>query len=88
MSIALVGYAGGLIILSAWIYEAYLSYKKGETPDMKFVLGYAVGISLLTYYIYQINDMPLLFLNVAILSLTLIELDFALRKRHKQRGKK
>src|SRR3989344_5350367 len=73
-----IGFIGGFIILGAWIYEAYMSWKKGETPDIKFILAYVVGLSFLTYYTFQIKDMPLLFLNGAILSLTLLELDLAL----------
>ncbi|MBS3051386.1 MAG: hypothetical protein J4400_04515 [Candidatus Aenigmarchaeota archaeon] len=83
-----IGFIGGFIILGAWIYEAYLSWKKGETPDIKFILAYVVGLSFLTYYTFQIKDMPLLFLNGAILSLTLLELDLALRQRHKKKNKR
>ena len=85
MEMAFVGYAGGMIILSAWIYEAYKSWKKGERLDMKFNLAYVAGLSLLTYYIYQIKAMPLLFLNTTILLLTLIELELNLRHRHKKK---
>ncbi|MFA4820486.1 MAG: hypothetical protein WC613_06040 [Candidatus Aenigmatarchaeota archaeon] len=80
-----IGFIGGFIILGAWIYEAYQSWKNGKVPDIKFVLAYVVGLSFLTYYTFQINDLPLMFLNSAILSMTLIELDLALRQRHKKR---
>ena len=79
-----IGFIGGFIILGAWIYEAYQSWKKGETPEIKFILAYVAGLSFLTYYTYQIKDVPLLFLNGSILSMSLIELDLALRQRHKK----
>ena len=80
-----IGFIGGFIILGAWIYEAYQGWKKGKVPDIKFILAYVFGLSFLTYYTYQIKDLPLLFLNGAILSMTLIELDLTLRQRHKKK---
>lgn len=87
MEIALIGYVGGIVILSAWIYEAYQSWKKGERLDLKFILAYVVGLSLLSLYTYSINDMPLLTLNATILLLTLIELELALRQGGKSKRK-
>lgn len=83
-----IGFIGGFIILGAWIFEAHKAWKTGKVPDMEFILAYVVGLSFLTYYTFQINDLPLMFLNSAILSMTLIELDLALRMRHKKARQK
>ena len=84
-----LGIIGGAILVSAWIYETYISYKQGKKFDIKFICLYLVGISFITLYTYQINDMPLFALNSSILLLTLIEFELALRQRHsKLYGKK
>lgn len=80
-----IGLLGAFFILSAWIYETYKTYKSGVGVDIKFILCYVIGLTLLTYYSFQIRDITFMFLNGTILSLTLIELDFALRRRHKKR---
>ena len=88
MEIGIIGFVGAFFLLSAWIYEAIHNYKKGEKLELKFVLAYIVGLSLLTYYTYEIRDVPLLVLNGAILFLTLIELELSLRQKPKRKEKR
>ncbi len=83
-----IGLLGAFFILFAWIYETHKTYKKGENLDIKFIVSYVIGLSLLAYYSYQISDLPFMLLNSAILFLTLIELDLALRQRHKNKNKR
>jgi uncharacterized protein with PQ loop repeat len=79
--IELAGYIGALFLISAWVYEAYKTYRKGDRPDIKFIAAYTVGLSFLAWHSYKINDTPFLLLNSTILVLTLIELDLVLRKK-------
>ena len=80
-----IGFLGAFFILTAWIYETLKTYKKKEKVDIKFVACYVIGLSLLTFYSFQIGDLPFMVLNATILTLTLIELDLALRQRKKKR---
>lgn len=80
-----IGFIGAFFILFAWAYETYKTYKKGEKLDMKFIGAYVIGLSLLSYYSYQINSMPFLALNLIILIFTLIELELTLRNRDKKK---
>ena len=79
-----IGLLGAFFILTAWIYETIKTYKKKEKIDIKFVTCYVIGLTLLTFYSFQIGDVPFMVLNGTILTLTLIELDFALRQRKKR----
>lgn len=83
-----VGFLGAFFILFAWAYETYKTYKKGERLDIKFLTAYVIGLSLLTYYSYQINSMPFLVLNLVILLFTLIELELTLRQRQKSKNRR
>ena len=80
-----IGLLGAFFILSAWVYETWKAYKSKEVPDIKFIAFYVTGLSLLTLYSIQINNVPFAFLNGTILTLTLIELDLALRRHKKKR---
>ena len=80
-----IGFIGAFFILTAWIYETLKTYKKKEKVDIKFVACYVIGLSFLAFYSFQIHDVPFIVLNGTILTLTLIELDFALRQRKKKR---
>lgn len=80
-----IGFLGAFFILTAWIYETLKTYRKGERVDIKFVSCYVIGLILLTFYSFQIGDIPFMVLNGTILTLTLIELDFALRQRKKNK---
>jgi lipid-A-disaccharide synthase-like uncharacterized protein len=76
-----IGIIGSALIMAAWLYEAYHTYKKGEKLDTKFLGIYIVGLSLLTYYSYQIDDKVFLVLNGSILALTIAELVLSATKR-------
>ena len=76
-----IGFLGAFFILAAWLYETIKTYKKREKLDIKFVIFYVIGLSLLTYYSFEINSVPFIILNTAILFLTLIEFELTLRRR-------
>ena len=81
----IIGLIGSFILLFAWIYEMYRTLKKGDELDITFIIIYIVGISILTYYSIMINSVSFIILNGAILILTFIELDIALRRRAKRK---
>ena len=80
-----IGLLGAIIIVLAWAYETYLAYKNKEKLNIRFTAIYIAGLILLTFYSYQIGDLPFLMLNGIILVLHMIELDFALRRRTKRK---
>ena len=81
MDAVAIGMIGSFFILAAWLYEAFLTIKRGDHLDTKFTGFYIIGLTILTYYSLLINSTPFVVLNGVILAITLIELDIALRKK-------
>ena len=76
-----IGMIGAFFIMAAWVYEAYQTYKKGQKLDTRFILFYIIGLAMLTYYSYEIDDAPFLLLNGSILVLSIVELLLNLRRK-------
>ncbi len=73
MTIEMIGLIGAFFLLSAWSYETYETYKKGEKLNAKFVLIYLVGQIFLLLYSYLISSVTFMFLSGIILILTIVE---------------
>jgi MtN3 and saliva related transmembrane protein len=82
----LIGLVGAVLILIAWLPETYrtIKSKNVEAIDIRFLVIYVTGSSLLAFYSIQINDVPFTILNSVIALITLIELDIVLRKKSKK----
>ena len=81
MVVELIGFAGACFLLSAWLYETYETYKKGEKIDIRFVMIYLVGQVFLFTYSYMINSVPFMLLSATILAITLVEIVLLTRKK-------
>ena len=86
MDAVAIGMIGSFFILSAWLYEAFRTIKRGDHLDAKFTGFYIIGLSILTYYSLLIDSMPFVVLNGIILVITIVELDMALRHKKKKRS--
>lgn len=83
----IIGLIGAVLLLAAWFPETYktLKSKNVEAIDVRFLIIYTVGSSLLALYSFQINDVPFMLLNSVIAFMTLVELDIVLRKKIKRK---
>lgn len=76
-----IGILGAVLIMAAWLYEAYETLKKGQKLDPKFIMLYIAGLALLTYYAFSIDDKVFLMLNGSILALTIAELVMSIGRK-------
>ena len=83
MDAVAIGMVGSFFILAAWLYEAFLTIKRGDHLDSKFSGFYIIGLTILTYYSLIIDSIPFVVLNGVILVITLVEFDLGLRKKKK-----
>jgi len=72
---SLIGVLGSTLLLIAWFMETLKSVKeKKKLVDIRFAMIYILGLSFLSFYAYEINDVIFLFLNLIILGLVVFEL--------------
>jgi len=80
-----IGIIGGVLILTAWIFETYESVKKHKTLiDLKFAFIYVFGVGLLAVYGNIIGDPIFSFLNTAILGIVIFEIFYTLLLKRKK----
>jgi len=77
----LIGIAGAILLLIAWIFETYESIKKRKAlVDLKFALIYITSTILLTVYAYQRNDIVFFSVNLCLIVLVLFEIFYTIKK--------
>jgi len=77
----LIGIAGAILLLIAWIFETYESIKKRKAlVDLKFALIYITSTILLTVYAYQRNDVVFFSVNLCLIVLVLFEIFYTIKK--------
>jgi len=84
---ALLGIAGGILLVIAWLLEMIDSIKKHKgLVDLKFAGIYFFGSLLLAIYAYQINDVVYLSLGIVLTSLVFFEIIYTVyAKKMKKR---
>ena len=84
----LTGFAGALLIVCAWAFEAFESVERHKSLiDLKFTLLYIFAMGLLLAHSAAIADIPFIFLNATVLCIALFEVAYTIYL-HKVRRRK
>lgn len=84
----IVGAAGGIAIIFAWLLETFEAVKRHKKiMDLKFSALSIVGVSLLVAYSWQIGNTIFFCLNAVLFFIELFEIAYsiAVKKVHKKR---
>ena len=90
MDTLFLGLLGSSLLLAAWINEVWRLHKSKNVEAMaiKFLILYFISNALLLIHALNIQDTSFIFMQSALLLITLIEFDIVQRKRAKPRGKR
>jgi len=77
----LVGIAGAVLLLAAWLFETYESVKRHKALiDLKFAFIYVTSTILLTIYAFQRNDIVFFSINFILILIVLFEIIYTIYK--------
>lgn len=88
MFVLAVGVIGAVLLIAAWVFEAREAVRRHRSLiDLRFAFIYLVGVSVLAFYSWLIEDAVFVWLNTIILVAVVAEIWYSLHVKKVHRGK-